>query len=62
MATPDPIIAAYIKELNTPCVVSYSNVTLHRLNAQHGYDKVSELLRNYFAAERAECTAHQKTN
>lgn len=50
MATPDPIIAAYIKELNTPCVVSYSHHTLHRLNVQYGKCTIDKLLSEYFAA------------
>ena len=49
---PEPRIAAYIKELGTTSVVSYSHFTLMRLYKGHGKDTIDALLHSYFHNER----------
>lgn len=48
--TPDPRIAAYIAEIETPGIpyFSYSHLTLCRLNGEHGQQAVDALLSDYF--------------
>jgi hypothetical protein len=52
--TPDPRIAGYIEELETPSVVSYSHFTLARLWDEHGRDVIENLLNEHFAKQREE--------
>ena len=50
--TPDPRIAAYIKELGTNSIVNYSHNTLSCLYSTHGENVVRGLLDRYFAELR----------
>lgn len=58
---PDPRIAAYVAELSTNSVVSYSHLTLHRLNVEHGAALVQSLLDAHWKALR-EYDAQQRTS
>ena len=56
---PDPIIADYIKELRTPCVVSTSHYTLRDLYRKHGAEYIDTMLQKYWKEER-ECATQSQ--